>query len=92
MLLGIRSMEKYQNLTKDLLVCEMFNRFILTSTSCIIKVVEFGFSVVLNENGGDIEITICLDFDEILNTWITFIHKKVLLLKHSPLILYKNLI
>lgn len=77
MLLGIDSMEKYQDLTKDLQVCDdsLADVFLLQLVVLLKSIVDYGFSVVLNENWGDIEIkTRCLDYNEIINIWMPFIH------------------
>lgn len=65
MLLGIDSMEKYQDLTKDLQICEdsLADVFLLQLVVLLKSIVDYGFSVVLNENWGDIEIkTRCLEW------------------------------
>lgn len=61
------------------MVCKdsLVDVFLLQLVVLLESIVDYGFSVELNENGGDIEITTrCLDFDEIINIWMPFIHKK----------------
>lgn len=82
LLLGVNTMDKYQNLVKYLLCCEdvMTDVLLLQLVYVLKSIVDYGCSQLSDENNGQIEIVSkCMSFEEMLDLWLPFIQKKNIL-------------